>query len=154
MSQISVNNLTFGYEGSYDNVFEKVSFSIDTNWKLGFIGRNGKGKTTFLRLLLGKYEFSGSIHTTTRFDYFPYEIAEAKMENPIADFMDELKPGCELWKVICELEKLSENANILYIDVFSRMQLEQLILAYEPTILFVEHDVKFCEQIATQVVKL
>ena len=62
MSQISVNNLTFGYEGSYDNVFEKVSFSIDTNWKLGFIGRNGKGKTTFLRLLLGKYEFSGSIH--------------------------------------------------------------------------------------------
>ena len=114
MSQISVNNLTFGYEGSYDNVFEKVSFSIDTNWKLGFIGRNGKGKTTFLRLLLGKYEFSGSIHTTTRFDYFPYEIAEAKMENPIADFMDELKPGCELWKVICELEKLSENANILF----------------------------------------
>ena len=41
-----------------------------------------------------------------------------------------------------------------YIDVFSRMQLEQLILAYEPTILFVEHDVKFCEKIATQVVKL
>ena len=105
MSQISVNNLTFGYEGSYDNVFEKVSFSIDTNWKLGFIGRNGKGKTTFLRLLLGKYEFSGSIHTTTRFDYFPYEIAEEKMENPIAEFMDELKPSCELWKVICELEK-------------------------------------------------
>lgn len=114
MSQISVNNLTFGYEGSYDNVFEKVSFSIDTNWKLGFIGRNGKGKTTFLRLLLGKYEFSGSIHTTTRFDYFPYEIAEEKMENPIAEFMDELKPSCELWKVICELEKLSENADILY----------------------------------------
>lgn len=47
MSQISVNNLTFGYEGSYDNVFEKVSFSIDTNWKLGFIGRNGKGKLHF-----------------------------------------------------------------------------------------------------------
>ena len=93
MSQISVNNLTFGYEGSYDNVFEKVSFSIDTNWKLGFIGRNGKGKTTFLRLLLGKYEFSGSIHTTTRFDYFPYEIAEEKMENPIAEFMEELKPS-------------------------------------------------------------
>ena len=54
MSQISVSNLTFGYEGSFDNVFENVSFSIDTNWKLGFIGRNGKGKTTFLNLLLGK----------------------------------------------------------------------------------------------------
>ena len=47
MAQISINNLTFGYEGSFDYVFENVSFSIDTNWKLGFIGRNGKGKTTF-----------------------------------------------------------------------------------------------------------
>ena len=56
MAQISVNNLTFGYEGSFDYVFENVSFSIDTNWKLGFIGRNGKGKTTFLNLLLGKYQ--------------------------------------------------------------------------------------------------
>ena len=49
MSQISVNGLTFCYEGSFDNIFEDVSFSIDTNWKLGFIGRNGKGKTTLLK---------------------------------------------------------------------------------------------------------
>ena len=52
MSMISVSNLTFAYEGSYDNVFENVSFQIDTNWKLGFIGRNGRGKTTFLNLLM------------------------------------------------------------------------------------------------------
>ena len=57
MSLISVNNLTFGYEGSINNVFENVSFNIDTDWKLGLIGRNGKGKTTFLKLLLGKYKF-------------------------------------------------------------------------------------------------
>ena len=60
MAQINVSNLTYCYEGSFDNIFEEVSFSIDTNWKLGFIGRNGKGKTTFLNLLLGKYEFDGS----------------------------------------------------------------------------------------------
>ena len=47
MAQINVSNLTFCYEGSFDNIFEEVSFSIDTNWKLGFIGRNGKGKKTF-----------------------------------------------------------------------------------------------------------
>ena len=46
MAQISVSNLTFCYEGSFDNIFENVSFLIDTDWKLGFIGRNGKGKTT------------------------------------------------------------------------------------------------------------
>ena len=51
MSLIQVSDLTFAYEGSYDNIFENVSFSIDTDWKLGFIGRNGKGKTTFLRKL-------------------------------------------------------------------------------------------------------
>ena len=63
MSQISVSNLTFGYEGSFDNIFEEASFLIDTDWRLGFIGRNGKGKTTFLNLLLGKYEYErfGSI---------------------------------------------------------------------------------------------
>ena len=114
MAQISVNNITFGYEGSFDEVFTNVSFSIDTNWKLGFIGRNGKGKTTFLHLLMGKYDFTGTIGTSTKFDYFPYEIAEDQKEKFIAEFMDDLKPGCEMWRVVCELEKLSENAEILY----------------------------------------
>ena len=70
MAQISVNNLTFYYDGSFDNVFEHVSFSIDTRWKLGFIGRNGKGKTTFLKLLMGKYPYQGSIDNSTMFDFF------------------------------------------------------------------------------------
>lgn len=61
MSLINVTNLTFAYEGSYDNIFENVSFQIDTNWKLGFTGRNGRGKTTFLNLLLGKYESNESL---------------------------------------------------------------------------------------------
>ena len=114
MAQISVNNLTFYYDGSFDNVFEQVSFSIDTNWKLGFIGRNGKGKTTFLKLLLGKYSYKGSIDTTTVFDYFPYSITEEQMMLPAAEFMEELKVGCESWRVICELSGLGEDAEILY----------------------------------------
>ena len=56
MSIINVKNLTFGYEGSADNVFENVSFQMDTSWRLGFTGRNGRGKTTFLKLLTGEYE--------------------------------------------------------------------------------------------------
>ena len=55
MSMIRVENLTFAYPSSYDNIFENVNFQIDTDWKLGFVGRNGRGKTTFLNLLLGKY---------------------------------------------------------------------------------------------------
>lgn len=41
MSYIQVTDLTFAYEGSYDNIFEDVSFRLDTDWKLGLIGRNG-----------------------------------------------------------------------------------------------------------------
>ena len=55
MSMIKVENLTFDYPGSYDNVFENVSFQLDTDWKLGFVGRNGRGQTTFLNLLLWRY---------------------------------------------------------------------------------------------------
>ncbi|NLO08890.1 MAG: ABC-F type ribosomal protection protein [Clostridiales bacterium] len=74
MSQITVNDLSFSYDKAYDMIFENVSFQIDTDWKLGFIGRNGRGKTTFLNLLLGKYEYRGSISASVNFDYFPFDI--------------------------------------------------------------------------------
>ncbi len=114
MAQINVSNLSFAYEGCFDNIFENVSFSIDTEWKLGFIGRNGKGKTTFLKLLQGNYEYNGTIRTSTVFDYFPYTVTADQTILPAAEFTDDLKPKCELWRVICELEKLGENAEILY----------------------------------------
>lgn len=41
-----------------------------------------------------------------------------------------------------------------YIDVFSRMQIENLILKYQPTMLLVEHDHSFGEKVATKVVSL
>ena len=74
MAQIAVNNLTFTYEGGTEAVLEDVSFHVDTDWKLGLIGRNGKGKTTLLNLLMGKYEypdifrmqFPGGIWTNVR----------------------------------------------------------------------------------------
>lgn len=114
MSQISVNNLTFSYDGSFDSIFENVSFSIDTDWKLGFIGRNGKGKTTFLNLLSRKYSYQGSIHTATAFDYFPYTVTTSQKALPASAFIGELKAGCEEWRVICELAQLNEDAQILY----------------------------------------
>ena len=61
MALISVQHLSFAYDGSYEPVFSDTSFQIDTNWKLGLVGRNGKGKTTFLRLLRGELEYTGTI---------------------------------------------------------------------------------------------
>lgn len=114
MAQINVSNVTFCYEGSYHNIFEEVSFSIDTNWKLGLIGRNGKGKTTFLNLLLGKYEYQGTISTSSVFDYFPYKVTKEQMAYCCSDFLEKWNKDCELWRVICELEKLHLEADILY----------------------------------------
>ncbi len=76
MSMIQVQDLTFSYPNSYDNIFEGVSFQIDTDWKLGFIGRNGRGKTTFFNLLLGKYEYGGKITSSVEFKYFPYPVRD------------------------------------------------------------------------------
>ena len=114
MSMIQVRNLTFGYEGNVDNIFEDVSFNIDTDWKLGLIGRNGKGKTTFLNLLLGKYEFSGSIIKTVDVDYFPFEINNKKRMT--LDIIEEIIPSVEDWKIIKELNLLNTNPEILYKD--------------------------------------
>lgn len=114
MAQINVADLSFYYDNSPDYIFKNVSFSIDTDWKLGFIGRNGKGKTTFLNLLLGRYEYEGTISTSTVFDYFPYTVSEKDMESCSADFLEKLKPNCELWKVMCELDKLEADTGILF----------------------------------------
>ncbi len=112
MSQINVNNLTFRYDGSFENVFEDVSFQIDTNWKLGLIGRNGKGKTTFLNLLQGKYEYNGTITKNVDVDYFPFEIKNK--EKMAIEIVNEIAPNVEDWEIIKELNLLNTDAEILY----------------------------------------
>ena len=112
MSLISVNNLTFGYDGSLNNVFENVSFNIDTDWKLGLIGRNGKGKTTFLKLLLGEYEYKGTISKNVEFDYFPFDVKDK--EKMAIDIAHEIAPNIEDWEIIKELNLLNTDAEILY----------------------------------------
>lgn len=112
MSLINVSHLTFAYEGSYDNIFEDVSFQIDTDWKLGFTGRNGRGKTTFLNLLSGKYEYAGNISASVGFEYFPYEVSD---KNKNADeVIYGIIPDCPQWELERELSLLEVDENILY----------------------------------------
>lgn len=74
MSLIHINDLTFSYDTHGDTIFDHITFQMDTSWKLGLIGRNGRGKTTLLRLLLGDYEYSGTITAPVEFDYFPFPV--------------------------------------------------------------------------------
>ncbi len=112
MSMIKIENLTFAYPSGYDNIFEDVSFTIDTDWKLGFVGRNGRGKTTFLSLLLGKYEYSGKIISSVPFDYFPYPVRDKSRMTE--DILMEICPSAEEWEIIREMSYLNMNADILY----------------------------------------
>ena len=112
MSMIRVENLTFSYPSSYDTIFDNVNFQIDTDWKLGFVGRNGRGKTTLLNLLLGKYEYSGKIISSVQFDYFPYPISDKKQMTE--DILREVCPLAEEWELMRELSYLDVNADVLW----------------------------------------
>lgn len=112
MSIIQISNLTFGYEGSIENVFENVTFNLDTDWKLGLIGRNGKGKTTLLNLLRGKYHYQGTISKNVEFDYFPSEISNK--EKMSIEVVQEIAPNAEDWEIIKEINLLKADAEILY----------------------------------------
>lgn len=159
MAQINVTNLTFYYEGSFDPVFENVSFSVDTDWKLGFIGRNGKGKTTFLRLLMGKYEYTGSISGPAVFDYFPYEVNPAQQKQCAAEFLEQLKPDCELWRVLIEMERLDASAELLYrpFETLSHGERTKIFLALlfsgENDFVLIDEPTNHLDQEAREVVK-
>ncbi|KHL97625.1 glycosyl transferase family 1 [Paenibacillus sp. IHB B 3415] len=112
MSLINVSNLTFAYEGTYDNIFEHVNFQLDTDWKLGFTGRNGRGKTTFLNLLLGKYEYSGTISAQVSFEYFPFPVADPTSQT--LDVISETDPEYIHWKLMRELNLLKVAEDVLY----------------------------------------
>ena len=104
MSQIKIDDLTFSYPSSFDTIFDHVSFQIDTNWKLGFVGRNGRGKTTLLRLLLGDYEYSGKIISSVPFEYFPFPVADP--DRTAAEVLQKICPLAEEWELIRELSYL------------------------------------------------
>lgn len=112
MSMIKVENLTFSYPSSYDNIFDNVSFQIDTDWKLGFVGRNGRGKTTLLNLLLNKYEYSGKIISSVKFDYFPYQVSNK--ERLTKDILQEICPSAEEWEILRELSYLEVDTDVLW----------------------------------------
>lgn len=123
MSLINVTNLTFAYEGSYDNIFENICFQIDTDWKLGFTGRNGRGKTTFLNLLLGKYEYNGIISADVTFEYFPYEVQE--QSNFTIDVIKEISPNSMDWEIVKELSLLDMDCDALYRQFYTLSKGEQ-----------------------------
>jgi hypothetical protein len=109
MSQIKISKLTFAWPGSPDNVFEDVSLTLDTDWKLGLVGRNGRGKTTFLKLLTGGLKYQGSIQSAASFAYFLYEPPAASATRGAFRLM---MPHAADWQLERELSLLDVKADV------------------------------------------
>lgn len=60
-TMISIQNLSKGFER--ENLFENVNLVIHSNDKIALVGKNGSGKTTFFKCLVGLEDFEGRILT-------------------------------------------------------------------------------------------
>ena len=115
MPVININNLTFGYDGSEKTLFDDVTITLDTTWKLALAGRNGRGKTTFFKLLRGELPYGGTITGVPETVIFP---------------MDEL-PENEDWRVRKELNLMGADPDIMWrpMDTLSGGERTKLMLA-------------------------
>ena len=83
------------------------------------------------------------------------DLSRVQFEKDLADWSAGQRKKALLARSLCQSAHLyiwDEPLN--YIDVWSRMQVEELLLTYRPTMLFVEHDGAFRRNIATRVVQL
>lgn len=116
MSNIQISNLSFQYEGSFDTIFDQVNLHLDTTWKLGFIGRNGRGKTTFLKILAGQLPYKGEIHASVPMLYFPYAVHGEQRTQMAIEVAQTVNPLAEDWEIIRELTLLHFDIEHLYLQ--------------------------------------
>lgn len=55
-SEISFENISFRYQNQENLVIDNVSTTLKKGKKYAIVGRNGAGKTTFIKLLMGLYQ--------------------------------------------------------------------------------------------------
>ena len=136
MSAIKIENLTFSYYGYVKPVFENVSFSFDTNWKTGLIGRNGIGKSTLFKLLLNQEVYQGKISKSVDFIKFPPNLSDTSKLG--IELYKELISDEEEWKLFRELNLLNVDEKLVYREfaTLSKGEQTKILLA----ILFTRED--------------
>lgn len=112
MALIDIKNLTFEYIGGFEPIFKDLNLQLDTSWKLGFIGRNGYGKTTFLNLLMEEYEYKGIITKPVPMAYFPFTIRDYDLNT--FEILESLQPDFEMWKLEREMSLLKVEEDVLW----------------------------------------
>ena len=94
MSLLQVSHLAFRYASQVDWLFTDISFDINPGDRIGFVGPNGGGKTTLVRLLTGELERgSGTItmRQGLRIGYVPQE-SPAVGDEPLETYVFAANP--------------------------------------------------------------
>ncbi|NCE64262.1 ABC transporter ATP-binding protein [Pseudoflavonifractor sp. 524-17] len=113
MSLIQISDLTFCYDGSHIPVFSHLDLRLDTSWRLGLVGRNGRGKTTLLRLLAGGLTpESGAVSCPVATSSFPFPLPAGDWMT--LDALEQAAPDLEEWRLIRELNLLGVDLDVLY----------------------------------------
>ena len=77
MPNILCRKVSFGYDGTERNIFTDLDLLIDTGWRTALTGRNGRGKTTLLRIIHGELAPDrGRIESPVATRRFPAEVAD------------------------------------------------------------------------------
>lgn len=128
MTAITIKKLTFAYPGQ-GHLFENCSLDLDSSWKLGLLGRNGRGKTTLMKILQGKLAYQGRVETKLAFAYYPLEVTDP------TDFawnnLSAQLPTLQQWRVERELNLMGTDPALLWqaFDTLSGGEQTRLMLA-------------------------
>ena len=83
MPSIVFTRASFHYDTPYAEVFNNLDLLIDSTWRAGLVGRNGRGKTTLLRLISGELApSSGSLHVPFETQLFPPRVRRCPAKPP------------------------------------------------------------------------
>jgi lincosamide and streptogramin A transport system ATP-binding/permease protein len=183
---INLTDVSVKYD---DQVVNKpISFKVEQGDRIVLDGKNGSGKSSILKLILGKPIYhTGSIKLSSGLVVSYVQQDTSHLKGMLSKFIEDHEINETLFKSILrkmdfdriQFEKdishysggqkkklliaksLCEKAHLYiwdeplnFIDIYSRMQIEELIQSFNPTMVIVEHDRTFQQMVATKIISM